>query len=77
MAGDLLDDVVDGSGLADRRLHQTEQCGQEPAVHELAHLLEDRRRYDELVEQAQEAEKVAADMIRFQSVHPEITRLPD
>lgn len=37
----------------------------------------DRKRHDQLIEQAEEAEQAATDMMVFQSQHPEITRLPD
>lgn len=37
----------------------------------------DRARHTELINQAIEAEAVAAKMLQFQAEHPEITRLPD
>lgn len=37
----------------------------------------DERKHRELIEQAREAEETAADMVRFQAEHPELTKLPD
>lgn len=37
----------------------------------------DRRRYEELIRQAADAEAVAADMILFQSTRTDLVRLPD
>jgi hypothetical protein len=43
----------------------------------LRHRSEDRERFEDLLEQANEASRVASEMVSWQAQHPDIAKLPD